>query len=104
MRKIIIGVVAAAAILAPLAFASSANAAVAIDGTGTGFIGKGDVQTALGYNNAQLQAKADSLKFTTSQDASQAVTQAVTQSGTQSGSQSAVQFGVELGKQSARRR
>ena len=26
--------------------------------TGTGFVGKGDVQTALGYNNAQMQANA----------------------------------------------
>lgn len=102
MRKLIIGgVVAAAAILTPLGFASSANAAVAVDGTGTGFIGKGDVQTALGYNNAQMQSNAGSLTFTTSQDATRALTQVVTQSGTQSATQSAVQYGVELGKQSA---
>lgn len=31
--------------------------------TGTGFVGKGDVQLALGLNNAQLQAQAGSLQF-----------------------------------------
>jgi hypothetical protein len=33
-------------------------------GTGTGFVGKGDVQLALGYNNKQLQDNAESLSFT----------------------------------------
>ena len=47
-----------AAIATPLAFASAANAAVTIDATGKGFVGKGDVQTALGYNNTQMQANA----------------------------------------------
>jgi len=32
--------------------------------TGVGFVGKGDVQLALGWNNAQLQANAGSLTFT----------------------------------------
>ena len=37
----------------------SAHAAVTFDPTsGTGFVGKGDVQTVLGLNNAQLQAAA----------------------------------------------
>lgn len=39
--------------------------AVAFDpGTGTGFVGKGDVQTALGFNNKQLNDSASSLIFT----------------------------------------
>lgn len=32
--------------------------------TGQGFVGKGDVQTAFGWNNAQLQANAGALTFT----------------------------------------
>jgi hypothetical protein len=44
--------------------ASSAFAAVTFDpATGTGFVGKGDVQQALGLNNNQLQAQAGSLQF-----------------------------------------
>ncbi len=40
-------------------------AAVTFDpATGTGFVGKGDVQLALGLNNTQLQAVAESLAFT----------------------------------------
>jgi hypothetical protein len=48
-----------------LAVASIAYAAVTFDPTtGTGFAGKGDVQTVLGLNNAQIQAQAPSLVFT----------------------------------------
>jgi hypothetical protein len=48
-----------------LAVAGIAFAAVTFDpATGTGFVGKGDVQTALGLNNAQMQAQAESLEFT----------------------------------------
>jgi hypothetical protein len=68
MRKSILGLVAIAAIAAPLAFATSANATVAVT-DGTGFVGKGDVQTALGYgngNDAELQKdiKAGKIVFT----------------------------------------
>jgi|SRR5215217_6289752 len=43
----------------------AAFAAVTFDPTtGTGFVGKGDVQTALGWNNKQLQDNAGSLEFT----------------------------------------
>lgn len=43
---------------------SAASAAVTFDpATGTGFVGKGDVQTALVYNNKQLQDNAGSLEF-----------------------------------------
>jgi hypothetical protein len=44
--------------------ASSAGAAVTFDpATGSGFVGKGDVQLLFGWNNKSLQDKADSLQF-----------------------------------------
>jgi hypothetical protein len=44
--------------------ATQAFAAVTFDpATGTGFVGKGDVQLALGLNNKQLQDQAGSLQF-----------------------------------------
>jgi hypothetical protein len=56
-------VVAAAGAVA--LFATTAYAAWTFDpATGTGFVGKGDVQLALGYNNKQLQDNAGSLVFT----------------------------------------
>ncbi|WP_368505291.1 hypothetical protein AB3N04_06515 [Alkalihalophilus sp. As8PL] len=63
MKKIVMGFAAGA--LALTVFSSSAFAAVTFDSTtGTGFVGKGDVQNALGLNNAQLQKEAADLKFT----------------------------------------
>ncbi|WP_066310410.1 hypothetical protein [Bacillus sp. FJAT-29814] len=63
MKKIFSGLAAGALTLGILA--SSAFAAVTFDPTtGTGFVGKGDVQTALGYNNAKMQAEAKNLVFT----------------------------------------
>jgi hypothetical protein len=50
---------------AVVAVAALAFAAVTFDpATGTGFVGKGDVQLALGLSNAQLQTQAGSLAFT----------------------------------------
>jgi hypothetical protein len=44
--------------------ATTVFAAVIFDSdTGSGFVGKGDVQLAYGWNNAQLQSKADGLSF-----------------------------------------
>lgn len=55
--------------------ASPAMAAVTFDpANGTGFVGKGDVQLALGLNNAQLQAQAAGLQFTFESSAVYAVT------------------------------
>jgi hypothetical protein len=63
MKKLLTGLAAGA--LALSVFSSSAFAAVTFDTeTGKGFVGKGDVQTALGLNNAQMQAKAEGLVFT----------------------------------------
>lgn len=49
-RSILIGLTAIAAAASPLALASSANATVAVD-DGVGTVGKGDVQSAFGWNN-----------------------------------------------------
>lgn len=53
-----------AAALGLAAVASFASASVTFDSaTGTGFVGKGDVQLAFGWNNAALQNKASGLSF-----------------------------------------
>ena len=101
MRRITKVATVATATLIAIGVASAAQASVTIDADGKGFVGKGDVQTALGYNNSQMQANAGSLRFTTSQDATQTVTQAVSQSATQVGTQSAMQAGAQIGTQSA---
>jgi hypothetical protein len=52
------------AALAALATAAVASASVAVDASGNGFVGKGDVQTALGYkNDAAFQADAAKITF-----------------------------------------
>ena len=52
------------AALFAMALATTAQAAVTFDPeTGTGFVGKGDVQVAFGWNNAQFQANATGLSF-----------------------------------------
>src|SRR6476646_5359037 len=51
------------AAFALLATAAVASASVAVD-NGVGFVGKGDVQTALGWNNAAFDKGAKSLTFT----------------------------------------
>lgn len=48
---------------AAAAVATVAMAEVTLHPDGTGFVGKGDVQLALGYNNKQLQDNASSLIF-----------------------------------------
>jgi hypothetical protein len=61
--KFMLTIAAAATSVALLA--TPASAAVTFDaGTGAGFVGKGDVQTALGWNNKQLQDNADDAEFT----------------------------------------
>ena len=63
MRKILLGLAAAAALAAPLAVAGSANAAVAVD-NGIGHVDKGDVQSALVWNNKAFDDGVATLKFT----------------------------------------
>jgi hypothetical protein len=57
--KISLGLAACGAALATAYAAITFNAT-----TGVGFVGKGDVQLALGWNNAQLQNNASGLSFT----------------------------------------
>jgi flagellar biosynthesis/type III secretory pathway protein FliH len=99
MRKLMI----LGASLAALAVPAAAIAGVTVNADGTGFVGKGDVQTALGYNNSALQkaVEAKSLKFTAEQPTSRSLTQSVSQSGSQSGTQTGVQSGTQTGAQSA---
>jgi hypothetical protein len=54
--------------LGAAAFTAAVLAAVTFDpATGKGFVGKGDVQLAFGWSNAQLQANAKNVAFTFSQ-------------------------------------
>jgi len=62
MRKLII----LAASIAALAIPAAGIASVAVDANGVGFVGKGDVQTALGYHNdaaIQQAVKDGKIKF-----------------------------------------
>ena len=100
MRKIILGLTAAAAIAAPLALAGSASAAT-IDAAGKGFVGKGEVQTAFGWHNAAAQKNQTGVKLTAKQATTQALTQSVSQDGyrigTQQGTKHATQTGTQPG-------
>lgn len=58
MRKLFLAAAAATAMIS-----SAATAAVTYDPATGGFAGKGDVQTAFGWNNAQLQLSAASITF-----------------------------------------
>jgi len=61
MRKLII----LGASLMALAIPAAGLASVTVNADGTGFVGKGDVQTALGgLNNARIQAKDFTVTFT----------------------------------------
>ena len=76
MRRIMkVALVAAATTAIAIGSSTAAQASVSIDATGKGFVGKGDVQTALGYNNSTLQKAVDakSLVFTAQQPTWQAL-------------------------------
>ena len=49
MHRIIKGAIIAATSLVAIGAGSAAHASVSVNADGTGFIGKGDVQTALGH-------------------------------------------------------
>jgi hypothetical protein len=53
----------AACALGVLSIAGVASAAWYVNDDGTGFVGKGDVQTAFGWNNKQLQDNAEGVTF-----------------------------------------
>ncbi len=90
MRKTLsVLALAAATSIGVLAGSGAANAA-----TAPGFLGKGEVQTALGWNNAALQKAVTTdgaIKFTSEQALTQSVSQDATQSGTRVGTQSVSQ-------------
>jgi len=83
-----IGASAAIAAAALIATATGASAATLDSATGAGFVGKGEVQSAFGWNNAKMQgATAAGFTFSTSQSATQAMTQVASQVVTEHGSQ-----------------
>jgi len=80
-------------VAATLMLAPAASAAVTFNETnGTGFVGKGDVQVAFGWNNKQLQTNAKDVSFSFTQDATQAVTQQASQTASQTTSQSFIYY------------
>src|SRR4051794_19110250 len=102
MRRIFKAAVVAALPVIGIATATAANASVNVV-NGTGFVGKGDVQTALGLNNKGLQDLVDAgkINFTSKQATSQAYSQDVEQSGKQSGTQTGTQSASQTGSQTA---
>lgn len=61
IKKMLAGVAIVGGLIAG---AAAVDAAVSFDAaTGEGFVGKGDVQTAFGWNNKQLQDNADDVRF-----------------------------------------
>jgi len=60
MKKFIILAIS----LMALAIPAAGIASVAVDSNGNGYVGKGDVQSALGWNNAAFDTGVGSLKFT----------------------------------------
>ena len=101
MRKLILGLAAVAAIATPLAAATVANASVNIDSNGTGFIGKGDVQTAFSWNNAKMQTNHTKITFSGEQATSQSLTQSVSQAGYRVGAQQGTQHATQTATQAA---
>ena len=83
MRKNMLTAVAATVLAGSLAMAAPATAAVLVDSYGVGFVGKGDVQLAFGWNNQLLQDNASGITFTLeSEDVYTAVCEFVTGEGT----------------------
>jgi hypothetical protein len=62
-RTIITAAIAAAMLLG----SAGTAAAYTIDGDGNGFVGKGEVQLAFGWNNTQVQTAAPGVSFTLSE-------------------------------------
>ena len=64
MRRITkVAAIAATALTALLATSSAASAAVTVNPDGSGFVGKGDVQSVLGYNNKEMQQSIEAKGF-----------------------------------------
>jgi len=91
----------ALAATALVATGTAANAATVTNGTG--FIGKGDVQSAFAMNNSALQKAVDANAFTfrAEQPTTQSLAQDVSQVGTQSGSQVGTEYATQTATQYA---
>ncbi|MDY0908802.1 hypothetical protein [Microbacterium sp. CFBP9034] len=90
MRKTFLGLAVIAALAAPLALGATAHAAT-LDTAGKGLVGKGEVQSAFGWNNAKMQgATLIGFTFSTTQAATQSVSQDASQVVTEHGSQTVV--------------
>src|SRR5262245_50931943 len=63
-----------AASIAALAIPAVAGANVAVDANGNGYVGKGDVQSALKWNNADFDTNVANLKFTAGTQSNSIVT------------------------------
>lgn len=87
-RSILLSSVAAVAVLG---MAGPASADVVLNADGTGSVAKGDVQSALGWNDAAFQAGAGSVTFQTAAPATQSSTQSVSQSATETLTQTLTQ-------------
>ncbi|MEV7633370.1 hypothetical protein AB0N64_13290 [Microbacterium sp. NPDC089318] len=95
MRRISLAAPAAVLSAAALVLVPAAAQAYTVSPDGSFFVGKGEVQTVMGWNNAQLQTNALSLTFTSRSAAMQELTQSATQLAveevSQAGTESAVQ-------------
>lgn len=90
----------ALATVAVVSFGSAANA-YTIDAAGKGFVGKGEVQSAFGWNNAKMQTNHEAVTFKAEQPTTQSLSQEVTQTAMQVGAQAGVQTASQTGTQSA---
>jgi hypothetical protein len=92
MRKLFLGLAAATALAAPVALALPASAAT-VNQDGTGFVGKGEVQSVYGFNNGAIQkiidANVNAFSFTSSQSATQSLTSSASQVVTENATQTA---------------
>ena len=68
-----------AAIATALAVPAAASASVTVNPDGTGFVGKGNVQTVFNWKNKQLQDNAINVKFSGAQSVTQSLSQNVSQ-------------------------
>jgi hypothetical protein len=87
----------AAALITTMA---TASASVAIDATGKGFVGKGEVQSAFAMNNATMQKAVDAkaFSFSAEQPTTRSLSQNVSQVGTQAGTTAVTQTATQSAK------
>ena len=64
MRKLVLGLVAATAVAAPIAMTVSSVNAATVDANGVVTVTKGDVQKGMGWTNDQFQTNVNNVKFT----------------------------------------